>query len=192
MDNGRSKGLGKIHDLCGKKYGRLIVTSDFKRRRVGKDSHIVVDWLCRCECGNEKWIQAGHLRRKSGKTVSCGCFQLESRKIKRGLAAKRALYSNYKNMARRRKLKFKLDFDQFIELANCNCFYCGNRPNQIFKNVYGNGDFIYNGIDRRDNNKGYLIENCVASCKRCNAAKSDMTFDEFIKLVNRIYVRHIL
>lgn len=30
-------------------------------------------WLCRCDCGNEKWIRKDSV--KSGKQKSCGCFR---------------------------------------------------------------------------------------------------------------------
>jgi hypothetical protein len=32
-------------------------------------------WSCRCDCGNEKIVQASHLR--SGSTMSCGCLRQE-------------------------------------------------------------------------------------------------------------------
>lgn len=52
---------------------------------------------------------------------------------------------------------------------------------------------IYNGIDRIDNAKGYTIENSVTCCKRCNFAKRNMSYDEFIswgkKLGNYLNVK---
>lgn len=29
-------------------------------------------YYCRCDCGNEKWFQASHVR--NGNTKSCGCL----------------------------------------------------------------------------------------------------------------------
>lgn len=46
--------------------------------------------------------------------------------------------------------------------------------------------FYYQGIDRKDNLKGYSKENCVSCCKRCNRAKdvhNQASFLEWIKLV---------
>lgn len=53
--------------------------------------------------------------------------------------------------------------------------------------VNTNGAYTYNGIDRVDNNKGYTITNSVPCCKDCNFAKRDMTHDEFIAWVTRVF-----
>ncbi len=45
---------------------------------------------------------------------------------------------------------------------------------------------FYNGVDREDNNKGYIIENCVTACKRCNIAKNNMGLVEFKTWLKRI------
>jgi hypothetical protein len=58
-------------DIAGEKYGRLIVTEKTEHRRG------CVYWLCRCNCGKEKWVDGKHLRH--GGTRSCGCLELESR-----------------------------------------------------------------------------------------------------------------
>ena len=49
-----------------------------------------------------------------------------------------------------------------------------------------NGDFIYNGIDRLDNNEGYLPSNVVTCCKICNRAKHSLTVVEFLEWVRDI------
>lgn len=59
--------------MIGVKYGRLTVLS--KGTRVREQSF---KWLCKCECGNEKYVRADHL--KSGRIVSCGCQRVDSRK----------------------------------------------------------------------------------------------------------------
>ena len=54
-------------DLTGQKFGRLTVIE-----RAENDKNGSTRWLCRCECGNEKIIEGGHLR--SHKIKSCGCL----------------------------------------------------------------------------------------------------------------------
>ena len=56
-------------DLSGQKFGRLTVLSFFETRN-GR-----ARWLCRCDCGNEKVVNATEL--KLGKTKSCGCLNIE-------------------------------------------------------------------------------------------------------------------
>lgn len=65
--------MGKIKDFTGKIFGRLTVISfaGLKNRRNAQ-------WLCRCECGEEKIVSGANLT--GGGTTSCGCLALEIRK----------------------------------------------------------------------------------------------------------------
>ena len=67
------------------------------------------------------------------------------------------------------------------------CYYCGIEEKD-FVPIWGK---FYGGktrgqkleVDRRDNEKGYTLENCVLACSICNNAKSDkFTGDEFKKV----------
>jgi hypothetical protein len=88
------------------------------------------------------------------------------------------------NKAKERSLKFKLNFKTFIMLTSQNCTYCGIEPKQVQKAAGGN--YIYNGIDRKDPNIGYTTDNCTPCCKICNRAKLDMSFEDFQKYLLRI------
>lgn len=57
-------------DLTGKRFGRLTVV-----RQVGKTKLGALKYLCKCDCGKGKIINASNLR--SGRTTSCGCFSKE-------------------------------------------------------------------------------------------------------------------
>lgn len=78
-------------------------------------------------------------------------------------------FSQYTSNAKRRKLKFGLTFEQFKELIEGNCVYCGNGNN--------------NGIDRIDNSKGYVKGNVVTCCANCNWFKQEATQKEFAKRI---------
>ena len=43
------------------------------------------------------------------------------------------------------------------------------------------------GIDRFDNDNGYIISNCVPCCWMCNNMKSSYTDKEFMNQINKIY-----
>lgn len=60
--------MSKI-DLCGKRFGKLIVIKEKKERR----------WICQCDCGNVIDVHSTHLGRD---TNSCGCLR-RSRNKKR-------------------------------------------------------------------------------------------------------------
>jgi len=96
------------------------------------------------------------------------------------LSSKRRLFRRYNHDAKNRNLKFNLTFEKFINLVLSNCYYCGSSPSNIVETKKGNGSFVYNGIDRLDNNKGYTNKNCVTCCKICNHAKARLSQQEFV------------
>lgn len=121
-------------------------------------------------------------------TKKCNpCRTRETSKIKKGLASQKTIYIQYKTNAKRKNLKFNLSFEEFIKITNDNCFYCNIEPSNIKKSEYDNGDFIYNGIDRKDNTKGYDLHNSVACCKICNFAKNTLPLNEFYNWISKIH-----
>lgn len=44
----------------------------------------------------------------------------------------------------------------------------------------------FNGIDRIDNNEGYVEGNVRSCCKTCNRMKSSMTAEMFVSHANKI------
>jgi len=71
--------MGKLIDLTGKRFGRLVV---IEREGTYRDSSSVVPtWRCRCDCGTECVISGKSLR--NGKTRSCGCLLAEANKARR-------------------------------------------------------------------------------------------------------------
>lgn len=63
-------GQWKTEDLTGRQFGYLTVTEVDRSKRQGKKY-----WLCECECGTIRSVNANDLRR--GKTKSCGCKRNE-------------------------------------------------------------------------------------------------------------------
>lgn len=64
--------MGKLIDLVGKRFGRLLVVSVDRTRRVGNN----LPWNCICDCGAETSVSGQELR--LGKTKSCGCYRKEA------------------------------------------------------------------------------------------------------------------
>lgn len=175
-----------LKDLTGQKFGRWIVVR--KAPRKGERTF----WLCRCECGKEKEVNGEVLKR--GASTSCGCYLSECTsnrfKIEFGLSAKKLAYSNYKRRAIRKNLLFNLSFEQFLELVQQNCYYCGSKPKNIYKTKCNNGNFVYQGIDRLNNDKGYILENCVPCCEECNTKKSSQSYNDFMLWIKKVYSLH--
>jgi len=90
----------------------------------------------------------------------------------------KGLLNTYKQNAKRRNLSWKLTLEQFVKLTSSNCYYCGVQPKQISwisrrkRLVPVKHEYIYNGIDRKDNTVGYIIDNCVPCCGTCNKIKN--------------------
>ncbi len=64
---------GYIHDLIGKKFGKLTVLA---KDTPGSDGHS--KWKCKCDCGNECVKVGSNIA--SGITKSCGCLRSEVHK----------------------------------------------------------------------------------------------------------------
>lgn len=180
--------MAQLIDEVGNQYGRLVVL-----RRDGSDGYGQAAWRCLCSCGKEITTRGGNLR--NGRTRSCGCLQKEIRgnmsRLPKGIAAFNQLFRTMKYQARLRGYVWDLTEKQVHELTSQSCFYCGVQPAQILHHPGTNGDFIYNGLDRVDNTKGYIMENVVSCCGTCNKAKLSMTYDEFFMWVSAVY-KHLV
>lgn len=64
--------MGKFRDLTGQKFTRLTVL-----KRVENSHRNTIRYLCKCDCGNIKTVEAEALTK--GKTKSCGCLGKENR-----------------------------------------------------------------------------------------------------------------
>lgn len=93
---------------------------------------------------------------------------------------------NYKGNAKKRGLEFNLSLEFMEKLFKSNCFYCGISPYKVMQKHHNNGPYIYNGIDRKDNDLGYIEDNCVACCERCNYLKSSYSLSQFLELIRTI------
>jgi len=82
----------------------------------------------------------------------------------------------YKTRSKHRGLDYDLTNKQFRKLCLAPCEYCGG---------YSNKERI-NGIDRIDNNMGYIPRNVVSCCKWCNVAKGKRDLKEFEDYLDRL------
>ena len=101
------------------------------------------------------------------------------------------LFGNYKRKAKKRKIKFNLTKNQFRKLTQGNCYYCNKKPFLYHGDKKRNEKFLYNGVDRTNNDKGYFINNCTSCCRYCNQAKRQFSVKEFLNLIEKIYKNRI-
>lgn len=86
-------------------------------------------------------------------------------------------FGEIKRSAIKRNINFLIDIEFYKNnIFNKNCYYCGDKYDGI-------------GIDRIDNEKGYIEGNCVPCCGKCNKMKQQMTFNSFIEHCKKI-IKH--
>lgn len=175
-----SCGCNRIKDFTGQKFTMLTCVKPLRNKQnklVHKNNSVI--WKCRCDCGNNIYVSARYLVNMK----SCGCLS----KYDHGSIIENRLYSRYKRIAEKRNLTFKLSIREFLKLTIQRCYYCNMLPFNILKNKNGHGKYIYNGVDRLNNEKGYTIKNCVPCCKICNRMKLNMSENEFLNHIDKIY-----
>jgi hypothetical protein len=82
--------------------------------------------------------------------------------------------TQYKSRSKRMGIEYLLDNEQASDLLTDNCYYCGQSPSPV------------NGIDRSDNDRGYITGNVVTACRMCNTAKNNHSLDEFLLWIKRL------
>ena len=181
--------MGKAVEITGQRYGKLVVLGRVGSQPVSKatatrPATFVSTWEVKCDCGVVKVLRADDLRSK--KVKSCGCWKRELLSLPVGMAVKNRVLGWYKQHAQKRSLAWEISKERFGELTAQNCFYCELPPMTEARSYYNTGNFLYNGIDRRDNAQGYIEENVVPCCKVCNRMKMDLSEKDFLAHVARI------
>ncbi len=179
-------------DLKGIKKGRLTVVS-FSKIHIQPSGQKRAIWNVICECGKYKEISASCLLHS--KVVSCGCYINELRK--KGMRKRdkdsdiRQFITHYKASAKVRSKVYDLTFGQFKELVTSNCYFCNEIPQNRYTKIGNLRKVRYNGIDRLNNDIGYIHNNCVPCCGLCNRMKGESSEKEFIKKITEIYKKHV-
>lgn len=161
--------------LVGKKFNRLTVISfhdyDPSQSKVKR-------WACKCDCGKQVIARTNAI--VTGSTKSCGCWRKESRMLESGVCMRNHLLATYKAAAKRRGYEWKLADEEFFFLTQQNCHYCHLPPSERKDSKRYNGGYVCNGVDRKNNEPWYTVENALTACSVCNRMKGTMTYEAFI------------
>lgn len=85
----------------------------------------------------------------------------------------RGRYINYQSHAKDKGRSFEITFEDFKKIISLPCHYCGFNKAE-------------NGIDRKDNNKGYEANNVLPCCFPCNQFKRAQDYGFFIEMCKKI------
>jgi 5-methylcytosine-specific restriction endonuclease McrA len=100
------------------------------------------------------------------------------------------IYFFIKRNAKNRNIKFNITKEDFINWYNKQdkiCYYCERTLTKIQSDKKEKEQ--YKGrlsIDRKDNNKGYEIDNIVLACGRCNIIKGDYFTKQEMKRIGKL------
>jgi hypothetical protein len=163
----------RYRDLTGQRFGRLVAKSFFSKKKTRF-------WFCICDCGNENIVRTANLT--SGQVRSCGCLardvasqNAKQKRLPKGVPARNAVVQGYQKSAAKSGREWNLSDEQLEVLFKGNC-----------RKTNSGDSFIYNGIDRKNNEIGYIANNVVSCCRECNMAKSGRSYDEFITWIQRL------
>lgn len=195
--------LRSIKDLSiGSRFGRLTVIHKSLKKGKGGQSY----YSCICDCGTVKDVSRNSLLTKS--IVSCGCLRqeklIESLRLDSGECSFNTLYRILTYNASSRKLDFEISKEYHRVLIEQDCYYCGaapslynsyvnkegeqyfNKHKTLTKDTINRAWILVNGVDRKNNNIGYTVLNCVPACWPCNEMKMDRPEEDFVAHVCKI------
>lgn len=171
-----------------------VISHDHNKQYINDDGRTCYQRIYKTEC-----INCGSLCLRNYQSIhKQGCSNCYM--MPKGQSGCNRLISFYKRNAKNANRIFDLSPEHFRNLTSSSCYYCGSPPsmhtkcNKYYKEALKNkqsiwGDYIYNGIDRKDNNIGYTQNNCVPCCKFCNTGKRDSSYKEFHDHWISIYTR---
>lgn len=154
--------IGKMAGVSGGQIRRWVFRFGLKR------PHVVT------EQSRQRRAIAGRGRRHSAETKSkIGAAQHRTRWKTGKKSPQEKRYRHYVYGANSREIEFSLTQEQFNSFWQKPCFYCGDLIGSI-------------GLDRKDNRKGYTIDNVLPCCKTCNLMKLNLDYGQFLLHVNKI------
>ena len=149
-------------DLAGQRFGRWMVIQLAFVKRNPKTRSTQHYWHCICDCGTERDIATGALRK--GSTKSCGCLIVDNNKEnpnrkRHGMTGKR-LYRIWSAMKRRCSNKNAINFENYggRGIAVCEEWADNFETFREWAESHGYADNLT--IDRIDANGDYCPENC--------------------------------
>lgn len=176
--------LKKTHfiDLTGKTFNHITLL-----KFIGKNNYNCFIYEAICSCNKSMKVEGNDI--SSGKIKSCGHTRGENNRLPGNESLINNHFCQTRNKAEDRNHLFELTKDEFISLIFKNCSYCGTEPKNIIKNrsKLAFKHMLVNGIDRIDNNKGYIIDNVTTACYTCNQAKHRLTKEFFLKWIDKVY-----
>lgn len=95
-------------------------------------------------------------------------------------------YGLYKTGAKQRNIPFEISVQEFHQIVQLDCFYCGSSPAMITHRSKKYDPYVHNGIDRLDSGLGYTWDNSIPCCLVCNKMKLNYDVEFFLRHLQKI------
>lgn len=199
----------RMEDRIGERHNRLIITG--LAYRNNSKAYVMAE----CDCGKSSISPLPSVLSGYTKSCGCLAKEkskvnaLKMSDAKRGKPGHRlkdfkhtmitTLISASRNAAKSHKpfpVEFSLTREEYVKLINGKCYYCGEErvDTKKFENKRARqglaphfGKYLKCvGIDRVDSSKGYVSNNVVPCCAKCNRMKMDLAQKDFIDRCKKI------
>jgi len=140
-------------DFSGMRFGKLTVLNEFIKK------YNKYYWLCKCDCGNEKYIGVAHLKESGTKSCGCSSMDVHIKRLTTHNMRFTRIYGIWGGMKTR-----------CYDINNANYFRYGGRGIKVcdrwlesFQNFYDDMKDGYDdslSLDRKNNESDYCKENC--------------------------------
>lgn len=157
--------MSRFEDLTGKRFGRLVVIERAEDHIQPNGKH-QIQWLCKCDCGNEVVVRGSNL--KNGNSKSCGCLQKDTTSFNNKLhngsisvsgMARSKIYTTWCNMKQR---CLNENNRQYKDYGGRGIKVCDDwldfEPFYKWAMVNGYNDMLT--LDRINTNGNYTPRNC--------------------------------
>jgi len=182
------KGYSKYSAKIGEKINFLTILDIYKVRRKNAKNYQYY-YLCKCDCGNEKNIEAKSVF--SGIVKSCGCLHIKAAsELGKKKGSQKNGWKGYEDIsgqywrsvirgAKSRNIYFNITKEYVWEVylkQDKKCYFTG-RDITFCKDINKTAS-----IDRIDSSKGYIDGNIQIVHKHINILKGSRSNSEFISL----------
>lgn len=178
-----------LHYKIGQRIGDFAITSYDDKKSL---------YTLKCKCGKTSTGGSDLITTKLANILTEGFTACESCVYNYRLKYKKDYESNskkwtfkdvhreYVKKSKARNIEFSLSLEDTYLMFSQPCYYCNRPPSNVRTRTSG-VKVTYQGLDRIDNEKGYIKDNVVPCCKHCNAFKLDRTQEELYQHVEEIY-----
>lgn len=191
-----TKKIKGICEYCGKEFEKVwgiknLCTAKCKKRyteynkeyREKNRTQPILHLKINCKMCGKEFIRKGIMQkycgnRKDKNSCSYKIYRRDSdSNMERAYHQPKRHYKMYMQGAKRRGKEFSITMEEFMQFWQKPCYYCADPVEYI-------------GIDRLDNDVGYIKTNIVSCCTECNFLKKGYSKDFFIGKCIKIARQH--